>query len=125
MDRSDSIRALRPIIEADCDTYSDVESFQNAVLRPILKFQHSLICSFLGQEDKLLQLIDAENSLSTKIVRTKHYLSKQPALRSTLVGLVIGLLSVDEMAFYLSNKRELDRRLSAMLAQRFVDEQMR
>lgn len=122
MERTSKVKDLRPQIQTSDSCVTDVESFQNVVLRPIIKFQHPLMMLQLAQEKNLTRIATQETDDAQRVIQVKQYLSRNLVLRSTLVGMVTGLLSEDEFPQYLLNKRELDRRIISMLAQRFSDQ---
>jgi len=57
---------------------------------------------------------DSENFVKMK-------LQKEVVLRNVLMGMILGLMSVEEIDFFAQHKSELSRRLVNMLVQRLTD----
>lgn len=97
-----------------------IEEFQNNILRPIIKFQHNIIIElaksekhFPSNNEKLLK-DDFFNLI-------KLYVDKNNKLKNLLIGLIIGLLTDDEISFYLANASQINKRISNMIIQRLSD----
>jgi hypothetical protein len=102
------LESIRPIIE-DIDVEkitSPMESFQNRTLRPILKFQNSIILSiFRNHLDYIEQII-----------------KKDRKIHNLLLGIVIGHFTEIEYLAYLKYEKELNRRIMNMLIQRLQNQ---
>jgi hypothetical protein len=109
--------ALRPDISTE-PTDNPGEQFQNEVLRPILKFQHQRIAAIF--QHHLLKRKVNLNGLSTDGLKSyvEKAFQKDIALRNQLVGVVLGLLTEDEWTVFVSQEKELSRRLHDLLIQR-------
>ena len=96
-------------------TTTAVEVFQNNTLRPILKFQNdALVHVFLL--DLRSKKIDLKTFNSKKrLLLIDTHLRTNSNLRQLLLGMVIALLSIDEMEFYTSVYKELNKRIFSML----------
>lgn len=110
---------LRPLVPTQPGA-EEIESFQNEVLRPILKYQNDLFLTFLKGQPHF-------DKLDRNIGR-KHYeeeLNKflsQAAIKNVLLGMVLGLLTNEEMEQYQKHTKENNKRLAQMLAQRVADQ---
>lgn len=118
---NDALLALRPAIAgqpAPLPTPATVADFQQQVLRPLLKLQHSLLAALL--EDFALDYrLPAPTANPVEAARHRaDLLARNTRLRATLVGAVAGLLTAPELAFYRQHRPELNRRLLDMLAVR-------
>jgi len=103
--RNDTLlKELRPIIYSEDKTKTEIEKFQNEVLRPILKFQHSIleieIKNNLLIEKVLKQIHTAERKRSL----IKGIISKTE-VKYQLLGQITGLLTKAEYQIYFSNKK--------------------
>ena len=110
---------LRPMIKIEQDDKKPVESFQNDVLRPVLKYQHELL------EIEMLNNSFFKHLKSKRLNPTAHRTALQklvqtPELKFRCLGLVLGLLCNKEYQFYLEHKTELNKRISAMIVDRIV-----
>lgn len=118
---SDSLIALRPKLELpDYDTTTEVESFQNEALRPIIKFQHDLILKLFVHDKNFMKRWDQIKDKDDLVLQVSQYIAKQAIVQNRLIGMIIGLLSNDEFEEYLVHQKELNRRINNMIAQRVV-----
>lgn len=123
MIREDKIVKLRPFIgsiETDHKS-SESEEFQNLVLRPILKFQNDILISIIKENNHYNSLLKEINSDADSLTAIKHFLNKETQLKHTVIGILIGLCTLPELAFYNKNFKELNKRITQMVAQRFFD----
>jgi len=111
---------IRPQIPGVTDKTYDpsetIQAFQNKVIRPILKLNHDKI---LLIEDHLIRpKLKSKTSPDQLQNLYASILSKETALRYTLIGIVQGFLSEEEFIIYMTHKSELDRRIITMIIQR-------
>lgn len=120
IDRSERIIGLRDAVAVDTERTSlALEQFQNSSLRPILKFQNAVIVLYFTAQ------LNGEEIPKSSVLREaliKIRFQKDPIIRNTLIGMVLGLLSSEELEFYVLNKAELTKRIVALLCQRLKDE---
>lgn len=120
MNRSNSLHAMRSQIKTDSERNPlPLEQFQHEVLRPILKLQNDVYLAYFRAHlgDTILP-----SRTSTLEAFIKARLQKDLALRNTLIGATLGLLTVEELPFYFEHKTELNKRIFQMLTQRLVDQ---
>jgi hypothetical protein len=118
--RNDSLlKALRLLIETENITVTELERFQNEVLRPILKFQHSLLEIEIDNNLLIHKLLKQALPEERKRLLIKGIISK-PELKNQLLGQITGLLTNSEFQFYYSKKKEIDKRIFAMLLDRIM-----
>lgn len=99
---------------------SEVELFQNKVLRPIIKLQHELIMccfsNFIVQNKVLLNEYNEE--------KKKFYLQKlfktNTVLKTELRSLIIGLFTLEEYEHYLSIKPMVIKRINTIIQNRIT-----
>lgn len=122
MSRNESIKALRPEIPSlkIMDLMTEVEKFQNEVIRPILKYQHEVIIKYvitkaIGRNSKFENLIAIEKERHLDKVTLKD--SK---VRQELTGMVLGLMTKEEMELYLTQESEYKRRINTMIRERIL-----
>ena len=119
-DRTSSLLAIRPNIE-NIDRYIDskeIESFQNKVLRPILKFQNDLLLHIFNDYINRFKGEFFKLSSKQRLSYIHDSLSKDQRLRSVIIGTVVGLFSIEDFSFYRLNKSSLNKRIIAMTIQR-------
>lgn len=97
---------------------SSEESFQNEVLRPILKLQNDLfIASFTNYVVK--SKADFYNyTVEKKLSVIENAIQKDSKFRNALKGMIIGLFTSDEYAVYIKNSSNLNKRMMSMLIER-------
>jgi len=120
MREEENLKALRPEISAKNGDQTLSEQFQNTTIRPILKYQHSILVLFFSSNVHIQYIVSANFSTLKKQNQLKLFLSKQLAFRAQLLGIVTGLFTDAEFEFYLSEKVNLDKRISSMILERFI-----
>lgn len=50
-----------------------------------------------------------------------NQLQKERSSKMRFIGLIVGLFTLDEVAFYLVNEKEVNKRIIGMIAQRISD----
>ena len=112
----------RPILEDLVNSgTSEMEKFQNEVIRPVVKMQHELLIASLQgylQKRKIdfSALIDKKKrSKISSIFKTDNN------YKNLVLGFVLGQFSKDEFMFYSSNSSEINRRILQIIAQRIKD----
>lgn len=102
-------------------TTLDLEKFQNATLRPIIKMQHDMLMalfnSYLIKRKIELKTID-EVKLREKI---KTIFEKDANFKNVIVGLIIGHFSIEEFQFYDQYSSEFNKRILQISIQRVQD----
>jgi hypothetical protein len=97
---------------------SSDESFQNEVLRPILKLQNDLfIASFKNFITKYKSDFYSQTT-EQKLVAIENSIQKDVKYRNALKGMVIGLFTSDEYSIYIKNSSGLNKRMMTMLIER-------
>ena len=115
------LRAEIPSIE-NLQTTTDVEVFQNNTLRPILKFQNdALIHTFLLDLKSKKQYLNTLNTKQRQLLIDTHFRTNSN-LRQVLLGMVLALFSSDEMRFYNSVYKEMNKRIFSLLKARLKDQ---
>lgn len=118
MSRTELLLSLRSEIPLDAARSSlEIEQFQNTCLRPILKFQNDALLLFFKLHLSPTGLPLLKKELEDFI---KLRLQKDAILRNTMIGMVLALMSVEELSFYMSHKNELSKRIITMLVQRLT-----
>ena len=113
-------KQIRPTINSIVmsDNISDMERFQNEVLRPIIKLQHELIiCCFQHYLEKrkiFLEELDfaKKTNLIHKLLKTDTQLKKE------LRGFIIGSFTIEEYQEYIKMYSELNKRVNNMILQK-------
>ena len=119
MRKEDKLLGLREEILTEKSEQTPIEQFQNTTIRPILKYQHTILIVFFSSNVHVQYIVSANFSLLKKQNQLKLFASKQLAFRAQLLGIVTGLFTDAELEFYLSEKVNLDKRISSMILERF------
>lgn len=119
MRKEDKLLGLREEILTEKSEQTPIEQFQNKAIRPILKYQHTIIIVFFNSNIHVQYIVSANSSLLKKQNQLKLFTSKQLAFRAQLLGIVTGLFTDAEFEFYLSEKVNLDKRIANMILDRF------
>ena len=122
MIRKETIAALRPDIPSikRLESMTDIEKFQNDVIRPILKYQHDVIVGYA-----ISKAVNRNSKFSNLIaIEKERYLDKvtlkDSKIKQELNGMVLGLMTVEEMNKYLAIESEYKRRINTMIRERIV-----
>jgi predicted histidine transporter YuiF (NhaC family) len=118
MKRSEVIKQWRPVVETDNDKSTEIETFQNVTLRPVLKFQNGLIISVMNNflsEHKYEVKNLTDNKKKDHI---NHTIKNNLQLKQLMIGFIIGHFTDEELAFYYSDKKEVSKRIVSMLIER-------
>lgn len=119
MRKEDKLLGLREEILTEKSEQTPIEQFQNTAIRPILKYQHTILIAFFNSNVHVQYIVSANFSTLKKQNQLKLFVSKQLAFRAQLLGIVTGLFTDAEFEFYLSEKVNLDKRIANMILDRF------
>ena len=114
------LQDLRPEVYTEADKAGSIESFQNDVLRPILKFQHDLLMA-TSLSNLVLNRCFKQETIEGKRTEIKQVFAKNAHIKYQFIGMVTGMMTTDEFASYQLNKSEYDKRLTNMIVQRLMD----
>jgi len=119
MTRNELLLSLRPEIEIpNTEEMDETAQFTNRILRPILKFQNESILVLFQTEVKALGINFDELSRFKKQEVIREMMKKNHHFRDVILGMVMGMLTEEELTWLLGNRREISRRLSEMVIER-------
>ncbi len=120
MTRDDALRAARPAVPAADLTlpHSPVEAFLHSTLRPVLKLQNDVLLALVAHDVAKRVPGFARFALDDARERLVALLRTDSRLKRTLVGVVLGMLTADELSFALAHEAEVRRRIVALVAER-------
>ena len=123
-DRNQTLTALRPNIDTIDDSLNtkDIETFQNKVLRPILKFQNSLLLHLFVHYANQYKAVFFKLSRQQQLDYIHQSLSTNQSFKSKLIGTVIGLFTIEEYTYYRQHSSALNKRITSMSIQRLQDQ---
>ncbi|NBB85365.1 MAG: hypothetical protein GVY12_03975 [Bacteroidetes bacterium] len=125
LDRDTNLRALRPDVPVDIDEAQPVERFQHEVLRPLLKLQNDVILQLVDQFVQKYHTDYERRSDTDRRAILRNLLKQDSKLKRLLFGMIAGLFTREEFAFFLAHQGELRRRMVPLLIQRVDDQRHR
>jgi hypothetical protein len=113
----------RPIIDVKLShTDKPLAVFTHVCLRPVIKQKHTTLCAIIRNEKNLDSREMSKYSEAKNSIFLKGFMQKNIELRSTLVGVIIGCFTENELTFYLENQKETRRRMIEMTITRYLSE---
>ncbi|MFV8343211.1 glyoxalase [Flavobacterium sp. XS2P39] len=97
---------------------STEESFQNEVIRPILKLQNDLFVASFSNYVAKNKTDFYTYSTEKKLSVIENAIQKDIKFRNALKGMIIGLFTADEYASYIKNSSNINKRMMSMLIER-------
>ena len=121
--RSTTLLAMRPEISSARvhDGMNAEEQFQNASLRPILKFQHDLLLAVFRKYMLQKKVAFAKLTKPQKIQHIDQVFFRDHRFKNLLKGVVLGQFTMEEYECYLENASALNKRMFSMMKKRFLD----
>ena len=104
------------------DNMSSEEYFQNAVLRPILKFQNDILIEVLKTYISKRKNVYYTLNQNQKLNYVTHSIQKDIKFRNQLKGMIVGLFSLEEYELYTENSSALNKRMMNLMIQRIQNQ---
>jgi len=122
--RSADLLSLRPEIPNAKITpdMSKDEQFQNRTLRPIIKFQNTLLIEAFKNYIFKHKNAFYELSIEKRLDYIENAIQKDIKFRNALKGMVIGQFTVEEYMTYIQNSSALNKRMMSMVVERLKDQ---
>jgi hypothetical protein len=120
-ERDESLRNIRPLLKGSISDSEGVEAFQNETLRPILKFQNSIILAQFRRY--VTKFKPAFNAYNQKVQRNyiEDVMKRDPRIKNSLIATVVSMMTIEEYNFYCEHKIESNKRIVSMLIERLQD----
>lgn len=100
---------------------TELESFQNSTLRPIIKMQNDLLLSLFEHYLSKKKIDFLTLSIEKRKQKTDSILSKDQLFKKMIIGIVVGQFTQEELLYYVSNENELNKRIISIVCQRIKD----
>lgn len=113
---------IRPKVQVEKPAHTEMESFQNDTLRPILKMQNDLIVDIYHHFLLKRKVPFDGMSVDKRKTWIANSLSKDNRLRGILLGSVVGHFTKEEWEFYAQQEGEVRRRITSLITQRLQDQ---
>ncbi|PIB37598.1 hypothetical protein BFP72_16600 [Reichenbachiella sp. 5M10] len=113
---------LRPEIPVATTRRSgEAERFQNGIIRPIVKLQHELVMALVAKEKTFeLAVVHAPNKEEYRN-RIGIWLQKRPKIKNQLLGVIVGMMTLEELSGYHLHYNEYNKRIIQILVTRIAD----
>ncbi len=121
MDRDQKVQSIRPQLALENVDTKAIEQFQNETLRPILKLQHELTQFILKHHRNYKSLNSSKLEEKEYQQAIKTFIQTNVELKNQLIGAVVGLFMADELAFYITQRKEINKRIIQMQVNRYSD----
>ena len=121
-ERDQQVESLRPVLPKKIveTNLSEIERFQNATLRPIIKLQHALLInvfkSFIDKTDR--SFLEKSSEKRKEFVQTS--MNKNQRLRTFYCGMVIGMMKLSEVEEYYESPSEYNKRILRITTERIL-----
>ena len=109
---------IRPILTYEIEAQTDIEKFQNAVLRPILKMQNDLLIQIFKHYCEKRKGIFDKLSEKDKSIYIEQAVKMDMKFKHYLEGIITGLFTLEEYNKFMENEDELTKRMINMMVQR-------
>jgi hypothetical protein len=122
--RSDAaLLALRPVLAvAPATGDATAGDFLHHTLRPVLKMQNELLLAVVADFVRDHHVPLATASVPDQQRLLTELLTRNVKLRYTVIGIVSGLFTSDELEYYRQHRPELNRRLLELAVRRVQDQ---
>ena len=124
IDRDERLLRQRPDLPVSKikDNMSSEEYFQNAVLRPILKFQNDILIEVFKTYISKRKNVYYTLNQNQKLNYVTHSIQKDIKFRNQLKGMIVGLFSLEEYELYIENSSALNKRMMNLMIQRIQNQ---
>ena len=121
--RDDRLEQVRPVLGVEPSTTDDpVEHFQHETLRPVLKLLNPTILRLVAARLRRYGVDFGGMDRADRLDRLRNLVKEDGRLKQTLLGMVVGHLTGDELGVYLDHEAEARRRCVPMLLARVQDQ---
>ena len=111
--------SLRPHLDL-APAAAPAEKFQNETLRPVMKLQHEHIVAVFAGFLRKRKVKPEQLPQNQRWAKIKELVTRDNRLRGLLFGIAIGQFTAEEMAHYLDNEGEVNRRMTNLLTERLL-----
>lgn len=98
------------------------EYFQNATIRPAIKFQNELLIEAFKNYAKKHKNMFYSLSVEKKMIYIENAIQKDMKFRNSLKGMIIGVFSIEEYRTYIQNSSALNKRMMNIVIERLKDQ---
>jgi hypothetical protein len=111
-------QTIRPILTFEIEAQTEIEKFQNEILRPILKMQNDLLIQIFKHYCEKRKGIFDKLSDKDKSIYIEQAIKKDMKFKHYLEGIITGMFTLEEYNNFMENEDELTKRMVNMMVQR-------
>jgi hypothetical protein len=104
------------------DKMSNLESFQNETLRPILKFQNPIILGVYRNYIDTRKGVFYKLSNDGRLDYINKTLQKDQKVQNYIKGIIIGHFTIEEFNIYSQNMSAINKRIMSLVIKRIKDQ---
>lgn len=120
--RDERLRGARPGLDLEIDEASPVERLQHKTLRPVLKLLNPTLLRLVAAHLRRYGVRMAAMDPADRRKRLRNLMKQDDRLKQTLLGMVVGHLTEEELDVYFEHEGEVRRRCASMLRARLLDQ---
>ncbi|WP_312344644.1 glyoxalase [Chryseobacterium binzhouense] len=110
---------LRENLNIEISEYVTAEElFQNTVLRPIIKLQNDILLTHFFHYLKNTKINWESFSSEKRNTFIENSFQKDNILKNTYIGMVIGMMNVEELQIYYTENKMFNKRIINMITER-------
>ena len=120
--RDEYLVALRPEIPS-AKVHNGMgpdEQFQNRTLRPVAKLQHDLLLEVFRNYIKKHKNVFYGLDTVKRVDYIENAVNRDQKFRNSLKGIVMGMFTINEYLFYISNSSALNKRMMNIVRERLI-----
>ncbi|MEL7117987.1 MAG: glyoxalase [Bacteroidota bacterium] len=115
--------SIRPKIVVEKEASTAMETFQNDVLRPIVKMQNDLLIDIYKHFLRKRKVPFDGMSIKKREQWIAQSLTKDNRLRGIMLGAIIGHFTAEEWSYFQAEESEARRRITSLITQRLQSQQ--
>ncbi len=121
-DRDKCLLQIRPAVAVAPTENEPLAAFMHHTLRPVLKLQNHLLMDYFAQYVRERSQNFSQLGYAAQLDFVATTLRRDIGLKNTLIGAVIGVLTLPELAFYRAHRVPCNKRIIGMLTRRIQDQ---
>ena len=83
--------------------------------------QHDVLVGLVKSQANFDELLQRKGSAQQFHDGVRTFIVKQPGLKHQLIGMIIGMFTLEELAMYAKHATDFNKRISGMICQRIAD----
>ena len=83
--------------------------------------QHEVLVGLVKNQANFDDLLLRKGSALQFHDRVRTFIVKQPGIKHQLIGMIVGMFTLEELAMYSKHATDFNKRISGMICQRIVD----